>query len=468
MILWRGMDQKRERTIRRALYGIPRSALLTVPPGFRESARREVERILADPWHRDLVPAPVEDDGPHLIVRSADLLAIFEILFRSSSLQDVRLVIAEGRVTATRGTGALCREADWSLYLPSPSRVSVTVRTSESRASHKRGIRDEIARVLGRFGIEIVEEADLRLFADVRRNHMRISLSLAGEPLYRRGYRERLNTAAPLREDLARCALDEGLLFAARQGSAPMRLSVPFAGSGTFLFEYLIRTADIPPCLFPRNYAADTLPFARQASLSWLRRRAVREVRPLPGLRILAGDAAPDAVRGLQANWERFRGILAGTPLFGGGSAAPPPEEPGTAESGTAETGKETGPVVSFDVQDFFAVPASALIPSGSGDLFLPLNPPYGIRLAGEETPARYEKIGSAVMRIAGELGRIGTGFAGLVLCPDEASWKAFLLRTEGLVRETRHLSQGGLDIRLCLFACPAGSCGGSGESERS
>jgi hypothetical protein len=105
-----------------------------------------------------------------------------------------------------------------------------------------------------------------------------------------------------------------------------------------------------------------------------------------------------------------------------------------------------TAPSISTQLEDAFNVPQ---IGSSGEIVLLPLHPPYGLRLArDQDTDALYSRLGRQVRTWASDATLIG-----FCLCPTESSWRAFRNGLEGFRLETSHITQGGLDVRLCCFA---------------
>lgn len=95
---------------------------------------------------------------------------------------------------------------------------------------------------------------DLRINVRVHRKQLTVSLDLSGESLHRRGYRK-TGGAAPLKENLAAAILlrADWPGVAARGGA----LLDPMCGSGTFLIEAAMMSANIAPGLFRRRWGFD-------------------------------------------------------------------------------------------------------------------------------------------------------------------------------------------------------------------
>lgn len=136
------------------------------------------------------------------------------------------------------------------------------------------------------------DQPGIRLNVHVHRQQATLSLDLSGESLHRRGYRIDAGVA-PLKENLAAAIL--------RRAGWPEQFSEqqtfidPLCGSGTFLIEAALMSADIAPGLF-RSYFGfrgwlghepDLWQSLRQEALN---RRDQGLARPLPDFRGYDGD----------------------------------------------------------------------------------------------------------------------------------------------------------------------------------
>jgi 23S rRNA G2445 N2-methylase RlmL len=281
------------------------------------------------------------------------------------------------------------------------------------------------------------------LRVELRRNRCAVILSLAGHPLYRRGYRAGLGSRAPLREDIAAAAcrlfLDHARTCCRQEDKAwsePDSVMLPFAGSGTLAFELFLVSRRLPNCLFARPYAFESWLCHRPRATAWLRKRLVAEaghsLAARGPLRVVALDRSEQEVVACQSNIERFGQALLAIPQGGGAFQA------------------ETR------VGDFWQADLAELLPEGTGHVVLPLNPPYGRRLARSslDVPRFYHALGRQVTNLA-EAVRVGRALlSGCTLCPDEPAWRGFLAGLQHIRQRTYHFTQGGLDVRLCVFAC--------------
>jgi hypothetical protein len=47
----------------------------------------------------------------------------------------------------------------------------------------------------------------------------------------------------------------------------------------------------------------------------------------------------------------------------------------------------------------------------------------------------------------------VGAALIGFCLCPSLETWRAFQAGLDGVRLETSHVTQGGLDVRVCCFS---------------
>lgn len=483
-----------ERRVRRHVYGALHRAIVTSASGLVEALAeelRELEGALLAPGDRGFALARSEG---HIELSQVGYRTLLELTLRLTLAHDLRLQIASGRVASRTELDALLRRTPWALYLPGGARVAVKADSRGSRLYHEGLIEEHAAAALAAAGFAVerprVAGAPVpgpaagpppsatrrdtepggagpqaragvpdrgepqHVLIRVEANRASVELSLAGRPLWQRGYRASFETSAPLREDLAQAAVRAALAFAGPQdGPAVEGLLLPFAGSGTLLFESLIALFRIPPALFRRSYSFEQLAFGAPPSIAWLKRRlseaTARRFAASARLQAVLIDSHPPALDSARANLRSFAEQLSGL-------GAPPFE-------------------VTLLDGDVFAKPWATYLPSGVSSLLLPLNPPYGRRMPVASLSRSFRRIGESVERLATDLRAAafpraaarsappvsrtvrpsGSGgrLVGFILCPTEAAWKEFLAATPSLHKSTAHFGQGGLDIRLCAFS---------------
>lgn len=367
-----------------------------------------------------------------VVIERASYRSLLEIALRVTTAQEMTLVVAEGPVYNREGFEALLGKIEWAFFLKQGDSVGVRVESHDSVLYHEGLLRECIGSALVAADAQAVppsrEEPDHRIRVHVSHDLCRVELSLVGEPMWKRGYRSELTAVAPFREDLAQAVIRTSLRDAGLESAPPPRLLLPFAGSGTFLFEYLIAVLKIPPFLFRKDYAFERFSAGTPPSADWIRRKLVQELdaragsEGSPPIRAVLVERSPQAVDAIRNNLERF-------------------------ESSLASAGRYT---VGLSTADVFTRPWAAWLPAGEEGVFLPLNPPYGMRLPTSSTETLYGRIGHACAELASAVHP--APLAGFVLCPSETSWRRFLDGSGGLSRRTRHVSQGGIDLRVCTF----------------
>ncbi|WP_043919175.1 THUMP domain-containing class I SAM-dependent RNA methyltransferase [Jannaschia aquimarina] len=218
----------------------PLSVFLAAPAGLEPQLLDEAREIgLKGP---KAVSGGVECDGGWEAVRRANL--------RSRIASRVLARIARFDARGFPALIAGFRAIDWSAWLPAGVGVTVDATSVRSRASHGGAVARHLGEALARSGTEAGD--DFRILARLERDICTISLDTSGEPLHRRGYKQRVNRA-PLRETLA-----AGFLRAAGYRAGEPLLD-PMCGSGTFVIE----AAEIARGLRPgrmRGFAFERLP----------------------------------------------------------------------------------------------------------------------------------------------------------------------------------------------------------------
>lgn len=293
---------------------------------------------------------------------------------------------------------------DWSRLLTPKHTFAVQATVANSHMRHSRyaalclkdAIADQFRDRCGRRPDVSVEDPDLGLYLHIQGNRATIHIDLSGGSLHKRGYR-RATVAAPMQETLAATMLAE----ADWSGETP--LVDPMCGSGTLLCEAWMRAARIPAGLLRQRVGLERLPDFDTRLWEAVRGEAHARIgQPAAGV-VSGGDIAREAVRAAKHN-------LAALP--GGESVAirrrPFAEHPGV----------QGGVVV--------------------------CNPPYGVRLGGQEDA-------EGLMKAFGDwLKQRCTGSRAYLYVGDRA-----LLKHLGLkVAFRKPLQSGGLDGRLVRVDC--------------
>jgi 23S rRNA (guanine2445-N2)-methyltransferase / 23S rRNA (guanine2069-N7)-methyltransferase len=98
------------------------------------------------------------------------------------------------------------------------------------------------------------KNADVQLYAHLRRNQITIGIDVSGGSLHRRGYRL-LGAKAPLKENLAAALVKR----ANKEWDDDITVADPFCGSGTLLIEAMYQHLDIPSNLDKTRFGFEAL-----------------------------------------------------------------------------------------------------------------------------------------------------------------------------------------------------------------
>jgi 23S rRNA G2445 N2-methylase RlmL len=113
-------------------------------------------------------------------------------------------------------------------------------------------------------------------------------------------------------------------------------------------------------------------------------------------------------------------------------------------------------PILSSSSENFFQVDIAKIISEtgkSMGNIFMPLNPPYGIRFGKNlDSITLYKNIASQINETSNLIKKEKKHLLGFILCPNEETWSAFSRALTDAQNQTYHFTQGGIDIRVCQF----------------
>ncbi len=397
--------------------------------------RHEIEDILFNLYLSSKYKPEISVANSVLCVSSVGLFAAIEILTRSLCIQDLRLQILDKKCHYKKTFKKICEGFDWKSWLPAQARVRITARSIASHLYHEGMLKEILTSALQAEGFEVATAEDesqalSTLFVEFNHDRLHLSLSLAGSELFKRGFRQLGQSVAPLREDLAQACIMRALTYCQSLNSNydPQTLLVPFGGSGTFIFEYLLNTKQIAPCLLGRPLALQELPIFNAKNFAFITKQAAQRSQRCSLKKIAYLDLSEKALSSFQNNLTSFQKHL--EPL----------------------ASKARDEISNIEIDAFQGNFFTEALPATSGDVFVPLNPPYGLRLQSSARPESiYAKIGKQLLELRKQMDtkdRLG----GFILCPSETTWSAFVRKIGATNTQTYHVSQGGQDIRVCQF----------------
>ena len=322
---------------------------------FTATCPKGLENVLADELRS--LGAAVEREQPAAVRFSADLAMAYRICLWSRIANRVLLNVGQARVENAEGLYRAVVAIPWEEHI-SPTGVlwvnfsgtNREIRNSQFGGQKaKDAIVDRLRQATGARPDVDKRDPDLSVMLRLHRDNLEIAIDLCGDSLHRRGYRTHIG-AAPLKENLAAALLMRaGWPRIAEEGGA---LLDPMCGSGTFLVEGALMTADVAPGLMREGFGFERwlnhqndlwLPLREEA----LQRRAEGLAKPLPEIRGYDADAKV---------------------LF-------------AAESNIARAGLEKHVRVSCRPVAAFKVPSHRQVKPG----LVITNPPYGERLGEQE-----------------------------------------------------------------------------------
>jgi 23S rRNA G2445 N2-methylase RlmL len=381
-------------------------------PGWLELLHQEVDALVKSPLHKYKYEPKVTLLKGTVKLHRCDWRQGLEIMLRLTTAHDVEWLVLESKCNKWSEVDAILGRVPWDSILPSrdiPVHVTTDISNGFTTASGK--LRENFCKISNL--IHVSEGGKVRFKIDLRADFLKISVSLCGEPLYKRGYKAKLLATAPIAEHQAaactRWVLDKNL-----DNSPVNQVFVPFAGSGTFGFESLLVLSGSGPGAFSRHFSCDLFPCTPEASMRFFRKKISEKFTLFRGPKVTFNDINSEAVAILKENTVVFSSVS------------------------------------QFEIveEDFFSF--KTVFPDQGKTLIL-LNPPYGNRLAKNSSVAGlYHRLGIRLKEISeSNPGKILGG----CLCPDDLSWNNFIKELKSFSPETHHFTHGGKEMRLVRWA---------------
>ena len=323
-----------ERRIKKHIHGKPQAIRVTCAPGLEQACLVEVKALLQ----------ACDDQGEVTKVEGAILCSqirynsIQFILPRLRTGSRIFLRVAKRRCVAKHEFRGWVKEIPWPLYLP--AEVQIVARSFRSKLYHESMLTELLCEAIPSASVAAATNPMApRVECTLRHDTATIELELAGRSLSQRDYKAARTSLAPLKADVAAACIDT---FQAYVGGDPAtQVAVPFAGSGTLGFEYVLRMG-LAPAQWRSEYAVRLCPFFREAT--WQHHLPKGELSHACEVTLI--EKSPRQLASLKSNCTSFGDVV--------------------------------GPQVEFRVQqgDVFDV--------GDCSATVLMNPPYGDRLAAD------------------------------------------------------------------------------------
>jgi 23S rRNA G2445 N2-methylase RlmL len=415
------------KVVKRKFFAKPLPTKIRFAPGFRDISWNEIQEI-----SKSRVSAKKSEEQPTLKdlekdteVLDLELELAWEIALRSKTISDMFLLIGKKRVQTTSDLEKFISGLDIQNFLPAAFQMQVSAESTASKIFHEGGIEETVVRELKRLKFpddsQKGQKKTVRFLVEIHRDVCRVWLGISAEPLWKKGYKAVHDHAAPLREDLAACAVRTALNTKKKMETEFTDLVVPFAGSGTLGFE-------------SERFLERGIGEQHALAVS----EKVRESFFVP--------------KGFEA---RFANLVKRISL------RDPKAKTASLNFQFCEINKDAKDVLTKNLVAFFRERPTAKFSISSDDcfqwkpkgnkIFVPLNPPYGERLKGKGI--NFLDLGKWVV----DLQKTTKGDVhGFCLCGDETQSKAFIDGLKSSKNEWKskvfHFTQGGLHIRMVSF----------------
>jgi len=317
----------------------------------------QIADSLKEAGARELTELGAEDVRPEFrgIYFRADQPTLYRINYQTRLLSRCLAPLISYTCPDTDTLYQKAKQIKWEDFFAPGNTFAVSGNVSDSVISHskyaalrlKDAVADYFKEKTGQRPDVSVRNPDILLNLHIRNDKAVISLDSSGGTLHRRGYREE-TVAAPMQETVAAAIIR----FSEWDGSVP--LYDPMCGSGTLLCEALMRYSNIPAGVFRKRFGFEFLPDFKRAVWQQAKKEIDGKIRKLPQGMIAGSDLSPEAVSAARTN---LMGLHFGNNVSVGNT----------------------------DFRELSALEGYVIV----------TNPPYGIRMGGDENLAMlYKNLG--------------------------------------------------------------------------
>lgn len=404
------------RSVKKHVHGQAQNVRIDPGPGWADALENELQQVLQNPLQTYKFNPKIERREGYLEVAELDFRQMLELPLRLLTAADILWILDDKHVGSFGEYDAFLRSINWKLYLPPEVPLRIRLKSYRSQLYHEGKMEKMAETVLRALGWQVTTTKNHAHVVTIlqEENRCKVFLNLTSDPLFHRNYKLDQSHPAPLQEHLAASAIR----WAWKETEAPAcpdLIYVPFAGSGTLLVEsYLNIQGRSLRANFP---VLESLPEFPAETWAFLRNKISERVQAQtcnPPLRAVEWDEG--GAQGLEKNLAHVATLL---------------PRPWAFE------------VHRLDV--FNDRPQES-----AKSIWIPLNPPYGLRLGDEEAASKlYSRIG----RWLREAFRPDQERFGFILVPDSRAFHAFEKGVGSTaIRGIHSFMQGGMHIRCVSF----------------
>ncbi len=380
-------------------------------PGWLEMLFEEVNSIVQKPLQKYKYDPKITLLKGTVKLHRCDWRQGLEVMLRLTTAHDVEWMILESKCNQWTEVDAILSRVPWDDIIRDKSiPIHVSSDVYQGFTNHSAKLRENLCKISGL--THVSEGGIYRFKIELRSDFLRVSVSLCGEPLYKRGYKALLSATAPLPEHQAAACI-RWVLAQKNPEDRVSQVWVPFAGTGTFGFESQVVFSGAGPGAFVRSFTCESFPCVSEATFRFYRKKLKEQMKDSLCPEVIFNEINLEACSVLKQNIQAF-----------------------LESSPSSKTSLLEGDF--FETQ--FKLPEN-------GKVVMLLNPPFGDRLAkSSSVPELYAKLGKHIREKYRNQQR---QILGGCLCPDEKSWRSFLKQLSPDSTETHHFTHGGKEMRL-------------------
>jgi len=431
-------NKNAERRIRKHIHGQSHTIECLVPAGFIELGKRAAAGLVKKKTDDGTIESTViKSQHGRVRIEGIDFDGIHQFLIEGTVFTEIGLRIHRSRCSTEQKMLQILNEIEWDLWLPEPKKTKIDFRVDShsSQLYHEARTKRLISEFFEKKKFNVDANSDnknvccISLDVIFERDVLEIFVSLSGRNFWKRGHKENIRHAAPLREDIASCLVHRlaELTTEHLQISQPTCVINPFCGTGTLLHEsaiYLWKSGHLSS--ERSEWAYSKLPFFKDKSFAHALKLKAQSIALTPTenafkVRFIGEDLDADLCRVTQAWFDQTNLKL--------------------SRQAHAKI---------LNIDSCFAKISSTDF-GGTDAIWVLANPPFGLRLSTERQGGIEELYSNFALRMSElfvHLNKISVSASCLILCPNEVVWKILQNTLKEFRRESEHFTLGGLDIR--------------------